>query len=115
MFLLRNIQIFIVCGIILIAGPTNTQASIVNFKGQLDSIQIDQGGGVYSGVAIGTNFNGIIDDVDATGFVSDGTTLTSFDCCIAAGGLSVTNDMVLSADDATFLNEIIGSPQYNDA
>ena len=114
MFFFRDIRIMIICAIILMVGSTNTQASIINFKGQLDFIQIDQGGGVYSGVAIGTDFIGIIDDVDATGFISDGTTLTSFGCCIAAGRLSVTNNMVLSADDATFLNEIIGSLRYND-
>ena len=110
----RTIKAFSTFVIFFFIGITIVQAADVNFNGQLDYIQIDEGGGVYSGVSIGTDFNGIIDDVDATGFISDGTTLTSFGCCIAAGRLSVTNNMVLSADDATFLNEIIGSLRYND-
>jgi hypothetical protein len=110
----RTIKVFSICAIILFIGITIVQASEITFNGQLDYIQIDAGGGVYSGVAIGADFNGSIDDVDATGFITDGTTLTSFDCCISAGGLSVTNNMVLSADEATFLNGIIGSLQYND-
>ena len=111
----RTIKVFSICAIILFIGITIVQASGINFNGQLDYIQLDKGGGVYSGVAIGTKFYGRIDDVDATGFIIDGTTLTSFGCCIAAGGLSVTNDMILSTADATFLNQIIGSQQYNDS
>lgn len=116
MFLLRNIQIFIVCAIILIIGPTNTQASIINFSGQLDYILVDEGGGIYSGVAIGTDFKGSIDDNNADGYISDGETYTSFSCCIAGvpdGGLSVLNNVVLSAEDETFLNGILGFQQYS--
>lgn len=109
----RNIRIFIFLVITLIFGSLSAQASIVNFSGQLDYIQLDQGGGVYSGVAIGTGFLGSIEDTDANGYISDGTTLTPFGCCIAAGGLNVTNDMILTEEDAAFLNSVMGSSQYS--
>ncbi|MEN8803363.1 MAG: hypothetical protein ABF297_15445 [Thiogranum sp.] len=91
----------------------NANAAVINFSGPLDFVDADNGTGVYSGVAIGTEFSGNIDDVTASGSISDGVTLTSFGCCIAAGGLSVLNDTVLTAEDAAFLNSIIGSPKYS--
>ena len=57
----------------------------ISFSGQLDLIELDAGGAVYSGTPIGTNFNGFIDDMSADGQISDGTTTTGFGCCIAAG------------------------------
>ena len=113
MNLLRLISILCVCSFALIIGSLETQASIINFSGQLDYIEYDTGTGVYSGVAIGTTFSGNIDDVNANGSISDGVTLTSFSCCIAAGGLSISNDMVLSEDDATLLNAIVGFSKYS--
>jgi len=58
-------------------------------------------GDVYSGATTSTNFSGNIDDVTANGSISDGTTVTPFGCCIAAGGFSITNNEVLSADEAS--------------
>lgn len=109
----RTIRILLFFVITLIIGSLNAQASTINFNGQLDHIQLDEGGGVYSGVAIGTAFLGSIDDTDANGYISDGTTLTSFGCCLAAGGLNVTNDRILTEEDAAFLNGVLGSSQYS--
>ena len=72
----------------------------LSFSGHLDIIELDAGGGVYSGTLIGNIFFGFIDDVSFGGEISNDTTLTSFSCCIAAGGLSVSNDDVLDSDGA---------------
>ena len=82
------------------------QAGIINFSGQLDVVELDTAGAVYSGVAIGSVFSGVIDDVTFDGSITDGTTLTSFSCCIAAGGLSITNNDTLNADEAALLNSL---------
>jgi hypothetical protein len=109
----RNTPLLLVIVITLILGSLNAQASIINFSGQLDYIQLDQGGGVYSGVAAGTDFFGSIDDTDANGYISEGATPTFFGCCIAAGGLNVTNDRIVTEEDAHFLNAVLGSPTYS--
>ena len=79
----------------LIGACSVSHAAVIEFSGQLDIVFEDAGGAVYSGVPIGTPFTGAIDDVSASGFISDGVSLTSFGCCIAAGGLSVDNDLSL--------------------
>ncbi len=99
----------LVCLVVGIVTCFHAQAAVIDFGGQLDVVQEDIGGAVYSGVPIGSSFFGSIDDVTMNGFISDGTTLTSFGCCIAAGGPSVTNDEVLDAETAAFLNSLSGS------
>ena len=113
MIILRSIRIFLFFFVTVIYCALNAHASVIFFSGQLDYIELDTGG-IYSGTVIDTDFVGSIDDNDANGFISDGETYTSFGCCIAAGGLSVTNDMALTADDAAFLNEVAGSVQYSE-
>ncbi len=56
----------------------------------------------------------MIDDVTFNGSITDGTTITNFGCCKAAGGLNITNNMVLTSDDAIFLNSLLGFPQYSE-
>ena len=85
---------------------------IIDFSGNLDALTVDDGG-VYSGLPVGTPFSGLIDDVSANGAITDETTLITFGCCIAAGGLSLDNDLVLSADKATLLNHLLGYPRFN--
>ncbi len=92
--------------IFLIGVHSLAQAGIINFSGQLDVVELDTGGAVYSGVAIGSVFSGDIDDVTFNGSINDGTTLTAFSCCIAAGGLSITNNEILNAGDAALLNSL---------
>ena len=104
---MRILQISLVLSITFLTG--SVYAGTINFSGQLDLIELDSGSGVYSGVPIGTVFFGSIDDQTANGSISDGITLTPFGCCIAAGGLSILNDTLLTADDAVFLNSLAGS------
>ncbi len=93
--------------IFLIGVHSLAQAAAINFSGQLDIVDIDTGGAVYSGVDIGTVFSGAIDDVTFDGSITDGTTLTSFDCCLmGAGGLSISNNETLNASDAALLNSL---------
>ena len=51
-------------------------AADISFSGQLDVVQEDLGGAVYSGVPVSTVFSGAINDVTFSGFISDGTTIT---------------------------------------
>jgi len=78
----------------------------ITFLGELDSIQVDAGGAVYSGVDLGTNFIGSIDDVIFDGFITDGITSTAFNSLIHAGGLGVSNNEALDASEAKFLNDL---------
>lgn len=81
-------------------------ASTINFSGV---VEFDIGIGIYSG---SSNISGFIDDVTANGGITDGTTITTFGCCISAGGLSVDNDIVLSVDEATLYNDLLGDPMF---
>ena len=87
------------------------EAADIEFTGQLDVIQEDNGSAIYSGFTVGTEFVGSIDDSTFDGFITDvaGTEFTEFGCCIAAGGLSVTNDEIIDADTAELLNSLAGT------
>ncbi len=103
----------IVCTLLLVLASSNTHAATINFSGHLDFIETDNGGGIYSGTPLGTIFSGHIDDATANGQISNGIKLTLFDCCISAGGLSISNDLSLSADYAALLNHLTGSSMYS--
>lgn len=94
----RN-QIFgVVITILGLVYAVQGSAQQINFSGQLDLVVEDLGGAVYSGVQIGTAFSGFIDPNTGSGQISDGTTLTSVGCCIAAGGLGVTDNDIVDSD-----------------
>ncbi len=96
--------------ICFIGACSLAHAATVTFSGQLDVIKEDRGGAIYSSVALGTDFSGAISDVDFNGFITDGTTRTSFSCCIGqAVGLDVTNNEPLSAEDAADINSLAGT------
>jgi hypothetical protein len=97
-----------------LAGAPVAQAAAIDFAGRLDVIAVDEGGALFSGVALGTPFSGTIDDVTANGQVGGGGRGVSFGCCIAAGALSVTNDRVLPADDAALINALLGADLYQE-
>ena len=99
-------------GLFMIGMIGMAQAASVSFNGKLSFVETDTGG-VYSGTPLGTDFWGEIDDENFNGFINNGTTLTNFRCCIAAGGLSIDNDMVLIEDDANFLNSVFGVLKYS--
>jgi len=96
----------------LTAASFSAQAATISFTGDLDVINVDDGG-IYSGAPLGTTFTGTIDDATFGGEISDGTTTTTFGCCIAAGGLDLANDIALSAADADFLNDLAGSMLFS--
>ena len=100
------------CAMAVAIVSINTNAAIINFSGQLDIIDVDDGG-IYSGATTSTNFSGNIDDVTANGSISNGATVTAFGCCLAAGGLSLTNNEILSADEATFINAATGTSMFS--
>jgi len=83
--------------------PANSD---IDFNGQLAVVLIDTGGGVYSGVPIGTNFFGAINRLTSDGFISDGTTRTSFSSVGANRGLTVENDLILDVETAAALNTL---------
>ncbi|MEH6814798.1 MAG: hypothetical protein V7677_19865 [Motiliproteus sp.] len=93
---------------LVLTPNSNTYANTINFSGQLDFIDLDAGGALYSGLPLGTNFLGAIDDVSFSGFISDGATNTSFGCCIFAGGLEVSNNEILDTSEASIINSFLG-------
>ncbi len=87
----------------------------VTFSGEFDVIDIDIGGGVYTGTPLGTLLTGLVDPdpITFSGEIAANTIVTPFSCCIAAGGLSVANDITLEIDDINLLNSLAGSPLFN--
>lgn len=88
-------------------------AAVINFSGAL-VFEDDSGGAIFSGSGIGTQFTGSIDDATFGGSISNGSTSVLFGCCIAAGGLSVSNDEVLNADEAALINSLLGMDVFSD-
>ena len=82
----------------------------VNFHGQLSIIHEDNGGAVYSGVPVGTDFSLEFDLVTGLSAISDGTTVTPFIANFEDGSFfEVTNDFIVDADDAALVNSIAGT------
>lgn len=92
--------------------PVIGSSTVINFSGPLRVIELDTGG-IYSGTALNTIFTGSIDDETFFGDISDGVTETDFFCCIAAGGLEITNDVVIDMDTADLLNEIAETDEFS--
>ena len=103
----------LVTGLFMFGMIGMAQAAPVSFNGQLSFVETDTGG-VYSNTPLSTDFSGVIDDEFFNGSITQGTTLTVFGCCIAAGGLSIDNDMILGMDDANFLNSVFGGSKYSE-
>jgi hypothetical protein len=91
--------------------PVIPADSDIAFSGPLELVLADDGTGIYSGVPVGTEFSGTINRLTSDGFISDGTTATTIDCCTGATGpgVVVENDAVLGVEEASLLNLIIGS------
>lgn len=98
---------------LLILCPLPASAALINFSGQLGVIDVNTGAGVYAATPPETIFSGFIDDASASGAISDGTTLTSFSCLIAAGGLTVSDNFELEAEEAALLNALTGFSLYS--
>jgi hypothetical protein len=97
------LSVFLVLFIGLI---TSTQAAVINFAGQLHSVELDLGGAVYSGVPLGTDFSGSMDDTICNGSIANHAIRTDFGCCIAAGCREIVNDLELDQDLVAFLNAL---------
>lgn len=92
--------------ITVVAGEPATTNSI-RFHGQLDVVNTDTGGGIYSGIPLGTEFFGEIDLVTAFSTISDGATITPFSAGFEDGSFfGIANDLVLTSDDAIFVNSL---------
>lgn len=87
-------------------------ADTINFSGTLDLILVNDGTGTFASAPQGSPVSGFIDDQTFNGEITvDGIT-ESFDCCIFAGGLSVSNDEVLDEETAALLNQLAGSTVF---
>ena len=69
----KNNVSMITLGVAMMFAVGVASATAIDFRGQLDIISVDEGGAVYSDVAIGPDFFGAIDDVTFNGFISDST------------------------------------------
>ena len=97
---------------LLVGAASASGAATIAIQGSLGFVS-DQGGGVYAGVGVGAAFSGFIDDASFAGEISDGATLTSFGCCIAAGGLAVQNDIAIDSATAALLNALSGTSAFS--
>ena len=97
------------CFLFCLCHSSSVFSVSINFSGQIDVILEDSGGAIYSGSPIGTNFSGTIDDVTGSGEITDGTTVTAFSCCqLDAESPDISDNHVLSADEAELLNAVAG-------
>ena len=100
----------VLTGMALMFTAGAAYADTINFHGPLEFVLGDNGDAVYSGVPIGSEFFGAIDDVTFSGFISDGTTLTQFNCCLYGDvSLFVDNNEILNATEAAMVNSILGT------
>ena len=99
--------------VLLIAASGFANAANIVFQGPLRVVDLEDPAAIYFGTAIDHVFNGAIDDTTFNGFISDGNQPTSFTCCEAAEGITLINNLVLSQDDADFLNAILGTTTFS--
>lgn len=100
-----------IIALVLFTIALDAAAAPINFAGQVDVVNVNSGG-IYSMTPPGTTFVGVIDDVTFGGSISNGTTMTPFSCCIAAGGLGINNNTVLDQEFADLLNLLLGSNMF---
>ena len=81
-------------------------AATLSFMGEVDLVGIDTGTSDLSGLAVGMAVSGTIDDTTFSGSATASLGTVTFDCCIAAGGLEITNDMILDASAASLINSL---------
>lgn len=94
---------------ILTTSSNSTVAATISFSGSLKEVETAIPGSTYFGVPIETIFTGTMNDDPVGGSISDGATDVSFGCCIDAGGIGISNDVELTADDADYLNGLAGA------
>jgi len=93
--------------------PVKPPNSDIFFSGPIVNVNIDLGGGIYSGVSVGDNFSGAINRLTSDGFISDGTTSTPFSWGeYPDNGVEVSNDLELDAEFAALLTAL-GGPSFS--
>lgn len=106
----------ILFGVLATVLAMNANAVIINFQGNVDFVEVDSGGAVYSGDGVGAFFSGSIDvQPDGTftnGVISNGVTTTTYSCCGLAAESDFSNNAVLDQDDANVINGILGAPVF---
>lgn len=112
MKILRRFTVCSISSLLLFTGPVWTYAETIPFSGQIDIITEQTFTGTFSNNPIGTPVSGFIDDQTFGGEITVGSRTETFGCCIDAGGLDVSNDRALQADDVAQLNALSGSPMY---
>ena len=115
---MNKIKTLIFLMVVMAVIPFGVHAAIINFSGQLDYIQYDNGSAVFSGVPISSEFEGAFDDEIYSGIIwtmiDSLPLLAPFGCNIAADGLDIVNDKVLVQEDVQFLNPIYGSEKFSE-
>ena len=99
-------------------GLVQAATSSYSFSGSLSFLGLDNGLAVYSGSTIGTEFYGEINvdlsfPEDVWGFIANGTTRIDFGESIAAGGLSISDNISLDEETADELNSVFGDSKYS--
>ena len=95
-----------IIAIALLGLSVGPHAATVTFSGELDLVLEDSGTSDLSDVPLGTSFVGSIDDVTFDGLIESPLGDIELNCCIAAGGLELSNDVEIDADAAAVLNAI---------
>ena len=94
----------------ILKGSQSVDIPRISFHGPLSVIQVDNGGAVYSGVPIGSNFTFEFDLVTGLSTISDGTIVTPFTVFFEAGSFfEFTNDYILEPEDVALVNSIAGT------
>ena len=92
-------------------GTQSVDIPAVNFNGQLAFVEVDEGGAIYSGVPIGSNFLLSFDLLTGSSTISDGTTITPFSAFFEDGSFfEITNNDILDdPDDVALINSLAGT------
>jgi hypothetical protein len=94
----------------LLAAPA--LAATIHFSGPLGLVEYDNGG-VFSGTPLGTTFTGFVNVDTAVARISNGTITQNIGCCIAASGLDITNDEIITAYEAQAINDLLGTSRFS--
>lgn len=123
-----NRKISVAVGILLLCQAGVGFGSMISFSGQLDLVLTDNGLATYSGVPVGTPFNGALTygteaqstpdvvvpgdydfDVPFGGFISNGAITRSG---VGALQVSIRDDMTIDQDTADILNALYPSSSF---
>ena len=84
-----------------------SSAAPLTISGELDIVNEDNFNAIYSNTPLGTPFSGTIDDASFGGSITGNGITTDFSCCLAAGGLGVSNNVEFDQDGVNQINELL--------